>query len=130
MKWDWKSLYLYGLQANLFKYWQRFGNISGITHWITEYFNNRKTLLIFRYEAESRQGFLFNLKWCCKIVFRDYWLEYNDEFDYHLYSRYSWISSQNLIIPKRLIYQPCIQDIAMYRIYYHDRFRIKVVNRK
>lgn len=49
MKWTWKSLYLCWLQANLFKSWQRFGNILGITHWITEYFNKRKTLLIFRY---------------------------------------------------------------------------------
>ena len=42
MKWTPKTQCLYGLQANLFKHWQRFGNISGITHWITEYFNNRK----------------------------------------------------------------------------------------
>ena len=31
MKWTLGNQYLYGFQTNLFRYWQRFGNISGIT---------------------------------------------------------------------------------------------------
>lgn len=34
MKWTLESQCLCGLQTNLFKCWQRFGNIYNITHWI------------------------------------------------------------------------------------------------